>query len=56
MKMPYIRSTLVAMIAFAGVVVVHASDFTITSSTSGSTTRFIVARSDTNTAVIEVSR
>ncbi len=50
MKMPHIRSTIAAMIAVAGVVVAHASNFTITSSTSGSTTKFIVERSDTNTA------
>ena len=34
----------------AGVVVAHASSFTITSSTSDGATKFIVTRSDTNTA------
>ncbi len=50
MKMPHIRSTLAAMIAVAGVVVAHASNFTITSSTSGSSARFIVTRDDTTAA------
>ena len=50
MKMPHIRSTLAAMIAVAGVVVARASNFTITSSTSGSSARFIVTRDDTTAA------
>jgi len=50
MKMPHIRSTLAAMIAVAGVVVAHASSFTVTSSTSGSSARFIVTRNDATAA------
>ena len=50
MKMPHVRSTLAAMIAVAGVVVAHASNFTITSSTSGSSARFIVTRDDATAA------
>ena len=51
MKMPYSRSTLAVMVAVAGVAAVaHASNFTITSSTSGSYARFIVTRDDATAA------
>ena len=53
MKMPHIRSILAAMIAAAvatsATLPAHASNFTITSSTSGSTTKFIVTRNDATT-------
>ena len=54
MKMPHIRSILAAMIAAAvatsATLLAHASNFTISSSTSGSSARFIVTRDDATAA------
>ena len=46
MKMSYLCT--IFAVAIGATLPVHASSFTITSSTSGSTTKFIVSRSDTN--------
>ncbi|MBQ3344712.1 MAG: InlB B-repeat-containing protein [Kiritimatiellae bacterium] len=50
MKTKTFRNIFAAMIAVAGVVVAHASNFTVTSSTSGSSTKFIVTRDDATAA------